>query len=203
MKKMILMAAIMLSSVSAFAQNEVGQFTLQPKVGINFANLTGDGTKGKVGFVGGLEAEYGIAENFGLTLGAMYSMEGAKLDDVDAILNGVEVHGAKDNFNFAYLNVPVMLQYYVVPGLAVKAGAQFGFRMSAKEKISKDGNSANINIKDGVEGFNFAIPVGISYEYKNVVLDGRYIFGATKSFKNVEKNKTSLFQITLGYKFAL
>ena len=47
MKKMILMAAIMLSSVSAFAQNEVGQFTLQPKVGINFANLTGDGTKGK------------------------------------------------------------------------------------------------------------------------------------------------------------
>ena len=96
-----------------------------------------------------------------------------------------------------------MLQDYVVPGLAVKAGAQFGFRMSAKEKISKDGNSANINIKDGVEGFNFAIPVGISYEYKNVVLDGRYIFGATKSFKNVEKNKTSLFQITLGYKFAL
>lgn len=194
MKKMILMAAIMLSSVSAFAQNEVGQFTLQPKAGINFANLTGDGTKGKVGFVGGLEAEYGIAENFGLTLGAMYSMEGARLETVNDV---------KDRINLTYLNVPVLLQYYVVPGLAVKAGAQFGFKMSAKEKWSNNGNSITNNITDDVKGFNFAIPVGISYEYKNVVLDGRYIFGATKTFKNAEKNKTSLFQITLGYKFAL
>ena len=194
MKKMILMAAIMLSSVSAFAQNEVGQITLQPKAGINFANLTGDGTKGKVGFVGGLEAEYGIAENFGLTLGAMYSMEGARLETVNDV---------KDRINLTYLNVPVLLQYYVVPGLAVKAGAQFGFKLSAKEKWSNNGNSITNNITDDVKGFNFAIPVGISYEYKNVVLDGRYIFGATKTFKNAEKNKTSLFQITLGYKFAL
>lgn len=194
MKKMILMAAIMLSSVSAFAQNEVGQLTLQPKAGINFANLTGDGTKGKVGFVGGLEAEYGVAKNFSLSLGAMYSMEGARLEKIGDV---------KHKYNFSYLNVPVLAQYYIVPGLAIKAGAQFGFRMSAKEKLTNDGNSIEANIKDDVKGFNFAIPVGISYEYKNVVLDGRYIFGATKNFKNVEKNKTSLFQITLGYKFAL
>lgn len=194
MKKMILMAAIMLSSVSAFAQNEVGQLTLQPKAGINFANLTGDGTKGKVGFVGGLEAEYGVAKNFSLSLGAMYSMEGARLD---------EVAGMKHKYNLSYLNVPVLAQYYIVPGLAIKAGAQFGFRMSAKDKLSSDAGSVEVNIKDDVKGFNFAIPVGISYEYKNVVLDGRYIFGATKTFENVEKNKTSLFQITLGYKFAL
>jgi len=194
MKKMILMAAIMLSSVSAFAQNEVGQLTLQPKAGINFANLTGDGTKGKVGFVGGLEAEYGVAENFSLTLGAMYSMEGARLEKIADV---------KHKYNLSYLNVPVMLQYYIVPGLAVKAGAQFGFRMSAKDKLSNDAGSIEANIKDEVKGFNFGIPVGISYEYKNVVLDGRYIIGATKNFKDEEKHKTSLFQITLGYKFAL
>lgn len=205
MKKMILMAAIMLSSVSAFAQNEVGQFTLQPKVGINFANLTGDGTKGKVGFAGGLEAEYGVAENFSVTLGAIFSMEGCKFD---------KIGNKAPKFNTNYINVPVMLQYYIVPGLAVKAGAQFGFNIS--KKFSYDGTSIDANdffkimelagetpAGTKVQSFNFGIPVGISYEYKNVVLDGRYIIGATKNIKNWDKNKTSLFQITLGYKFAL
>lgn len=198
MKKMILMAAIMLSSVSAFAQNEVGQFTLQPKVGINFANLTGDGTKGKVGFVGGVEAEYGVAKNFSLSLGAMYSMEGARLDKIM-----VGNYTLKDRVNLTYLNVPILAQYYIVPGLAIKGGLQLGFKMSAKQKLKDDnGNSVSLDMDDA-KGFNLAIPVGISYEYKNVVLDGRYIFGTTKTFKDVEKNKTSLFQITLGYKFAL
>ena len=199
MKKMILMAAIMLSSVSAFAQNEVGQFTLQPKVGINFANLTGDGTKGKVGFAGGLEAEYGVAENFSLTLGAIFSMEGCKFE---------EVANKSPKLNLNYINVPVMLQYYIVPGLAIKAGVQPGFNIS--KKVSYDGTSVDadnfyqgLGIDTKIKTFNFAIPVGASYEYKNVVLDARYIFGATKTFEHADKNKTSLFQITLGYKFAL
>ena len=199
MKKMILMAAIMLSSVSAFAQNEVGQFTLQPKVGINFANLTGDGTKGKVGFAGGLEAEYGVAENFSLTLGAIFSMEGCKFE---------KVADKSPKLNLNYINVPVMLQYYIVPGLAIKAGVQPGFNIS--KKVSYDGTSVDaddfyheLGIDTKIKTFNFAIPVGASYEYKNVVLDARYIFGATKTFEHADKNKTSLFQITLGYKFAL
>jgi hypothetical protein len=40
MKKIFLMAAVVLSSVSAFAQHEVGSVTLQPKVGMNIANVT-------------------------------------------------------------------------------------------------------------------------------------------------------------------
>ena len=33
MKKILMIAAMMLMSIGAFAQNEVGQFTLQPRVG--------------------------------------------------------------------------------------------------------------------------------------------------------------------------
>ncbi len=39
MKKLLLMAAVMLSSVGAFAQHAVGSFTLQPKVGITSVHL--------------------------------------------------------------------------------------------------------------------------------------------------------------------
>ena len=40
MKKMFLAAAMMLASVATFAQNAVGQITIQPKVGLNIANIT-------------------------------------------------------------------------------------------------------------------------------------------------------------------
>lgn len=40
MKKMFLTAAMMLASVATFAQNAVGQITIQPKVGLNIANVT-------------------------------------------------------------------------------------------------------------------------------------------------------------------
>lgn len=40
MKKIMLVAALMLSSVATFAQHAVGSFNIQPKVGLNIANLT-------------------------------------------------------------------------------------------------------------------------------------------------------------------
>lgn len=61
MKKIIAMAALALSSVGAFAQYSAGDFTLQPKVGLNCASITGDNDADyKAGFVGGLEAEYHV-----------------------------------------------------------------------------------------------------------------------------------------------
>ena len=42
MKKIIAMAALVLSSVGAFAQYSAGDFTLQPKVGLNCTSITGD-----------------------------------------------------------------------------------------------------------------------------------------------------------------
>ena len=55
MKKLFLLAAVMLSSVGAFAQHAVGSFTLQPRLGINIATVTDlDRTKSRVDFAGGL-----------------------------------------------------------------------------------------------------------------------------------------------------
>ena len=55
---------------------------------------------------------------------------------------------------------------------------------------------------DGVKGFDLAIPVGVSYQYQNIVLDARYNWGVTKVFDDGD-SKNSVFQITLGYKFSL
>ena len=209
MKKIMMIVAMMVAAVTANAQNEVGQITLQPKVGMNIASYTGSGNKSRVGLAAGLEAEYGVAENFGVTVGALYSMQGAKGKD----------YGAEVKFNTDYINIPILAQYYPIKGLAIKAGVQFGFIVRQKAKIDVDG----IQFRDGTideffnwfnehrtaafpEGklnkFDFSIPVGLSYEYASFVLDARYNIGASKVIKNYKGNN-SVFQITLGYKFAL
>lgn len=187
MKKIVLFAALMVATLTANAQNEVGQITLKPMAGMTLANITDNGgdTKMKVGLAAGVEGEYGLAENFSLTAGLIYSMQGSKEDKGDG----------KDKLD--YLNIPILANYYVMKGLAIKAGIQPGFLMSAKDE---DGDS----FKDDCNTFDLSIPLGVSYEYQNFVIDARYNLGLTKINKNGDKSrKNSVFMFTLGYKFAL
>ena len=185
MKKFFMMAVMAVAALTANAQNAEGQVTIMPKAGINIASATNyDDSKSKVGFVGGVEAEYGLPSNFAVSAGLLFSMQGCKWKDED--------HATKLN----YLNIPILANYYVWQGLAVKAGVQPGFLLSAKY--------GDDDIKDGLKKFDLSIPVGVSYEYKNCVLDFRYNIGVTKLNKEGDKShKNSVFAITLGYKFAL
>ena len=79
MKKFLLAAVLMLSSMAAFAQHEVGTFTLQPKVGLNLANITGKDvfdSKIRPAIVAGVEGEYQVADIFSLSAGVLYSQQG-------------------------------------------------------------------------------------------------------------------------------
>ena len=197
MKKIMMIAAMMVATLSANAQNEVGQWTLMPKAGINISSVTGDtgagfDKKAKVGLVAGAEFEVGLAEKFGLDFGILYSMEGCKVKE--QLLGGTLDY----NMNLDYINIPILAQYYLAKGFAIKAGLQPGFNV--RHKLSYDGESVNI---DGAKSFNFAIPVGLSYEYKNFVLDVRYNIGLTKVIKDTDQGRSSAFAITLGYKIPL
>ena len=178
MKKLVLLAAVLLSSVGVFAQHEVGSINIQPKVGINIADLTdADESDARIGFVVGAEGEYQLTDLFSLTAGLLYSQQGCKYDDESTKLD--------------YINVPILANVYVAKGLAVKLGVQPAFKI-------------NDNLPDGadIKSFDFSIPVGVSYEYSNFQLDARYNWGMTK-VADWADSKNSVFQITLGYKFAL
>ena len=82
MKKIIAMAALVLSSVGAFAQYSAGDFTLQPKVGLNCSSLTEDDADYKAGFVGGLELEYHVSPLIGISGGLLYSIQRCKTKNV-------------------------------------------------------------------------------------------------------------------------
>ena len=184
MKKMMMIAAMMLMSIGAFAQSNV---YIKPMVGGTLATLVGkdadDYSKMKLGLAVGGELGYNFAENMALTAGVLYSMQGSGLDDQD------------ENLNMDYLNIPILFNYYVAPGLAIKAGVQPGFLLSSKVD--------DVDVKDSNETFDLSIPVGLSYEISDFVIDARYNFGVTNVVKHDVKARNSVIMLTLGYKIPL
>lgn len=188
MKKFVLLAVVLLSSVGVFAQREVGSINIQPKVGVNIADLTDvDGSDPRIGFVIGAEGEYQLTDMVSLTAGLLYSQQGAKCEYSENIA-GVNIN-VEEKTKVDYINVPILANVYVIKGLAVKLGVQPAFKVHDND------------IK-GVKSFDFSIPVGVSYEYSNFQLDARYNWGLTKIADHGD-SKNSVFQVTLGYKFDL
>ncbi|EGN56247.1 hypothetical protein PRBRB14_06390 [Hallella multisaccharivorax DSM 17128] len=200
MKKFLASALMLLAaSTATFAQHAVGSFTLQPKVGVNVASLTkSDNYDNRIGLAAGLEGEYQVSDLFALSLGAIYSQQGNKYDKT------VMKQSLKYTNKLDYINVPIMANVYVVPGLAVKLGVQPGFNVNSKGKTVANTSVGNAKgtVELNAKSVDFSIPVGLSYEYKNVVLDARYNWGLTKVWDNNDA-KNSVFQFTLGYKFEL
>ncbi len=189
MRKVIIMAVLMLSSVAAFAQRPVGSLTVQPKIGMNFATLTkADDSESRIGLVAGAELEYQLSDIFSISGGALYSQQGCEWSE----------DGSTETNKLDYINIPVLANVYVVKNLAVKFGVQPAFNVNSKAKASKGDSSIQGSI-EGIKTFDFSIPIGLSYEYKNIVIDGRYNFGLTKVSKYAD-SKNSVFQLTLGYK---
>lgn len=191
MKKIMILTALVLSSVGAFAQYRAGDVTIQPKIGLNCSNLTdysddGD-TDWKAGLAVGVEGEYHINNWFGISAGLMYSQQGTK--DTD--------HGGDVTLSMDYLNVPMLANFYVAKGLSLKAGIQPGFKVNSKVKAK--GVSVDA---DGVNTVDWSMPMGISYEYQGFTIDARYTLGVTDAIKDTDV-KNQVFQLTFGYKFKL
>lgn len=193
MKKLFLAVVAMMVSAATFAQNEVGQLTIQPKVGVNIANITdADDADPRIGLAAGAEFEYGLTDNIGLSAGVLYSMQGVKTTIIDDDCT----------WKLDFLNVPILANFYVAKGFAVKLGVQPGFKLSSKAKFKGSGGSKEVEVEDGVKSVDLSIPVGLSYQYQNIVFDARYNWGVTNIVEDSD-SKHSVFQITVGYKFSL
>ena len=95
---------LLLSAVGAMAQNgeeQVGRFSIIPRVGVAIANLTDNSmmvsseqtselkSKSQAGFLGGVDVEYRAAENFAVSLGAYYARQGYRYADYEEMTENV------------------------------------------------------------------------------------------------------------------
>lgn len=137
------------SLLSMYQVNAQDNFSLGPRVGLNFSNVSNvDNSKSLTGLVAGLTTTYSISEGTGLTVDALVSHEGYEISDVENRLT--------------YLQIPILFNIFLGElGDAfrpkVYAGVVPGFLLGAKVndvKVNKDGlNSFNLGIGGGL-GFN-------------------------------------------------
>ena len=163
MKKVLLSIAA-LFTVATYASAQETGFGFGPKVGINLSNQTLLDGDYKTGLTAGVFADYRFSNLFALSADVLYSRQGAKGDDAKI---------KTDN-----LNIPILANFYLVKGLAVKAGVQPGFLLGA-----------NDGMKDAFKTFDLAVPVGVSYDfncglkaYRNKVVKSIEVYGEMHRF---------------------
>ena len=117
--------------------------------------------------------------------------------------------------HLSYISVPVTVQAHVWKGLALRLGVQWDHlasaHMKAKQETKINGTVSSgdydQNIRKEFHKDAVAIPIGVSYNYKNIELDARYLWGVTKIADTNDLNDkevmNSTFAITLGYRFHL
>ena len=153
------------------------------KLGANFATFNdASNVSNKTGFVGGVFANLKLGK-IGIQPELLYSQQGAESNGSDIDLN--------------YINVPVMLKYYLIGGLNVQVGPQFGFLVDdtipdPTDLITSGVEAENFDLS-GAAGLGIDLPLGIR-------ADARYIFGLTDVFKNTD-GKNGVFTLSLGYSF--
>ena len=198
MKKLLAVIATAFITISASAQSEAGSFTLKPNVGFTYTTATGDwgeGADGAFALTAGVEGMYMVNEKFGASLGLNYTGYNTS-QEVYTSLDGDKKED--DIYSNYYFNIPVMANYYVAPGFALKAGVALNILSTAK--IDGKDKNAGHDVKDWYKSTFFSIPVGASYEINDFVFDARYNIGVSKVAEGFDGTFNAL-TFTVGYKF--
>ena len=198
MKKLLAVIATAFITISASAQSEAGSFTLKPNVGFTYTTATGDwgeGADGAFALTAGVEGMYMVNEKFGAALGLNYTGYNTS-QEVYTSLDGDK----KEDWIYSnyYFNIPVIANYYVAPGFALKAGVALNILSTAK--IDGKDKNAGHDVKDWYKSTFFSIPVGASYEINDFVFDARYNLGVSKVAEGFDGTFNAL-TFTVGYKF--
>lgn len=232
MKKTLVFIALVWSATTIKAQSNTGTFSVIPRVGVTFSNITKESMgfglsselqdgKTQVGPVAGADLQYQALPALGVSIGAHYQRMGCTYDDTDLSKADAGEHTVYQNSHtyMHYLSVPLMGHLYVAKNFAINAGIQASFLLSnnthteiSNVTIGHDGSytyheeTDKLNEENKyIRKFDLSIPVGASYEYENVVVDIRYQFGLSKVYKSQLDNgkKNKAIVISAGYKFDL
>ena len=188
---MAMLCVTLLCANAATAQ----EFSFGPKVGYNNAKLEGKNfrdfhdSNSKNGYHVGFFAEIRF-NKLAIQPEVYYSSAGGTWRNTTANVDR--------DFNLEYVNVPVMIKYYITHGIAIEAGPQAGFLTDSKMKFSDlDPDSPKFN------DFDFSVNVGLSINLPlHLMLSARYNAGLTNVVDHPDVDwKNRVMQLSLGYKF--
>lgn len=161
--------------------------------------------------------------NLGVTLGLDFVLERIKYEDVIASSEDYKIQSKNLSTSNSYLKTPLLVSYSIwgndYSRIYIKSGIQPIFLLHNTTKSTlyyyKRENDQWIiinNLSGKSEGsstsvykkIQLAIPIGISYEYKQISIDFRYNIGLTNVYKYTDvKAFNRNFALTVGYRITL
>ena len=147
------------------------------KFGANFGTF-GDFEQldNQIGFIGGgfLEIKF---DKFAIQPELFYSQQGETFD-----IGG---------FDFDYINLPIMLKFYLVGGLNFQLGSQFGVLINDNipDDVIESIETDTFDVS-GVAGFGLDLPL-------NLRVNARYIFDVENDFRSADF-ESGFFMLSLG-----
>lgn len=194
---MFVLIAAAIVCMSASAQVQFGG-----KVGFDLTNFWGEDVEHgmKPSYQVGLLMEYKFNPRFAIAPEVVFASQGGKYKALDLNFFSLDISKTV-TFNTNYINVPVMLKYYVTPAFSIDLGPQVGFNVYSKYSI-EDVDKA-IDIKDNTKGVDFGVGLGGTYNLTdNAFVQARYTLGVTKVFDgDHNKEKNGNIQVAFGMKF--
>ncbi len=171
---------MLLISTFTFGQ----ELDLGIKAGVNFANISdAQDLNNKTGFQAGVFAGIKFNDNVGIQADILYSQQGAEFD--------------AGKFDLTYVNVPIVLKTYLIKGLNLQAGPQFGFLVDDEIRFDLIDYVGELDNKEtdisGIVGAGYDLPFGVR-------VDARYNFGFN-DINNVVEGKNQVISLAVGYSF--
>lgn len=197
MKKTFLIVATFFGIATASAQSDKTGFDFGVRGGVNFATIANensdmDSPDSRTNFYAGLVAELPMHERFSLQGEVFYSGQGFE--------RNIPLVDEKMKYKADYIQVPLLAKFYIVEGLSVAAGPQFGFKVNEKIDYNPSGDSVEFDA-DELKTFDFQGTAGLEYKFDNgLFVQGRYSYGFSDLIKD-NSIHTSVFSAGLGYMF--
>ena len=153
----------------------------------------------KPSYQAGLLMEYKFNPKFAIAPEVVFASQGGKFEAIALNMTGSDI-SKKVTYNTNYINVPVMLKYYVSPAFSLDFGPQVGFNVYSKLSIEDFDNA--YDLKDDTKGVDFGLGLGGTYNLtNNAFVQARYTMGMTKVFDNDLDHKNGNIQLAFGMKF--
>jgi hypothetical protein len=105
---------------------------------------------------------------------------------------------------FTYLSIPIMVKFYVVSGLNIHAGPQFGFLLDGDRTYDGPLGQGSDDIKDYYKNSDVSVSLGAGWDFPfGLSTDLRYNIGVQdiNEASGGEEAKSRVFQVSLSWNF--
>ncbi len=187
MKKIFFLFVLAIVSSTAFSQVKFGI-----KAGYNNSKGSGEyfeGFDSRSSIAAGVFIKIDFLGKLAFQPEIQYSMQGASNSYINS----------ETTFKMDYINIPLIVKYYIIGKLNVNLGPQISYLTAAKYKD----DSEETDVKDTFNNQDFDLDFGLGYDLANkLCFDVRYNLGLS-NISNVDgyDAQNRVFQLTVGYMF--